>query len=100
MGASAKRWRGSRTWPRGWPGIPPMPYEEVRDFFTARENHSGELDEAAERMAAEWAGSESVAQGLERRLQQRHAVRVVQTDPDSGDTVQRCYDPQRRLLQL
>ncbi|ABM60152.1 transcriptional regulator, XRE family [Verminephrobacter eiseniae EF01-2] len=84
----------------GLPGIPPMPYEEVRDFFTARQNHIGELDEAAERMAAEWAGSESVAQGLERRLQQRHAVRVVQTDPDSGDTVQRCYDPQRRLLQL
>ncbi|MFP5445580.1 MAG: helix-turn-helix domain-containing protein, partial [Betaproteobacteria bacterium] len=33
---------------------PPMAYEEVRDFFFARQNHIAELDDAAERCAADW----------------------------------------------
>ena len=30
------------------------PWEEVRDFFFARQNHIAELDDAAERCAADW----------------------------------------------
>lgn len=35
----------------GISGVNPLPYEEVRDFFTARNNYIAELDTAAEQMA-------------------------------------------------
>lgn len=85
----------------GLPGVQPLPYEEVRDFFTERHNHIAELDEAAERMALVLRLEPGHAgEGLARRLQDRHGVRVVQASPDSTAAVQRQYDPAAKVLQL
>jgi XRE family transcriptional regulator, fatty acid utilization regulator len=84
----------------GASGIQPMPYEEVRDFFTARHNHIAELDDAAERLAAECIGDAPAAQRLAERLQSRHGVRVEQADANAATPVQRRYDPHNKLLLL
>ncbi len=84
----------------GLPGVQTMPYEQVRDFFTARHNHIAELDSAAEQLAAECLGSGPATDGIARRLQERHGVRVLQVVPDHTGNVQRRYDPQQRVLQL
>ena len=81
--------------------VNPMPYEEVRDFFTERNNYIAELDEAAEHMALAWkleAGS--VGQGLAQRLLDQHGVRVVKADIHAEAAAQRVYDHASRTLQL
>jgi predicted transcriptional regulator/DNA-binding XRE family transcriptional regulator len=67
------------------------PFEEVRDFFYARHNYIAELDEAAERIAAE-AGrpAGSMADALVERMSSRHGVRVASGTPNDG-----MHDPQR-----
>ncbi|MFD1330890.1 short-chain fatty acyl-CoA regulator family protein [Methylopila musalis] len=63
-------------------GLAPLtPYEQVRDFFYARHNHFGELDEAAERLAGELGAFGASAAGrLTDLLERRHGVRVVVAD--------------------
>ena len=85
----------------GLPDSQPMPYEEVREFFTARYNHIAELDEAAEQRALQWRlvpgqASESLVQ----LLRDKHQVRVLQADPRTPAAAQRRFDPNTRVLQL
>lgn len=81
-------------------GHQPMAYEEVRDFFFARHNHFAELDDAAERLAADWALQPGRAdEGLARRLQTAHGVHVVAV-PELPGGAQRHYDPGSGVLQL
>ena len=88
----------------GWQATaaPPMPYEQVRDFFYARHNHIAELDEAAERLYhAAGLSAGAVNAGLTEYLARRHGVRVVlgASDAAAGDS-QRRYDPANRVLRL
>jgi len=84
----------------GLPGIQPMPYEEVRDFFVARHNHIAELDDVAEQLATEWKlQTGAAADGLARRLQQKHGIQVLRLDGDAGQ-VQRQFDPAAKVLRL
>lgn len=82
--------------------LPPMPYEEVRDFFYARHNYIAPLDELAEKIAAECGLQPGQALGgLMTRLQQKHGVQIVRASSDEGDTLnQRRYLPERRELRL
>src|SRR5690606_7790461 len=70
----------------------PMAYEQVRDFFYARRNYVGELDELAEELAA--------GRSAERRLAERHGVRVVTGPPGAEEHRKRGYDPAARVLTL
>jgi predicted transcriptional regulator/transcriptional regulator with XRE-family HTH domain len=83
-----------------WIGDAParMPFEQVRDFFYARHNHSAALDDAAERLYAD-AGlaPRTVHAGLSAWLATRHDVRLVF---DDGDQAQRRFDPVSRTLHL
>lgn len=82
------------------PQHPPMAYEEVRDFFFARQNHIAELDDAAERCAREWALQPGRAdEALARRLLEAHGVRVVDV-ADLPGQAQRVFDADTRTLQL
>ena len=81
---------------------PPMPYEEVRDFFYARHNHLAELDEAAERLY-QTAGFSigAINADLTEYIARRHGVRVVlDTAEGDDDAPQRRYDPASRVLHL
>ncbi len=88
------------------PGMAPMPFEEVRDFFFARRNQFAELDQAAEQRFGEWGLiRHHLVEGLERRLQAGHGVRVVSADggevaPQIDAGAQRHYDPRSRVLRL
>ncbi|WP_068635061.1 short-chain fatty acyl-CoA regulator family protein [Thauera butanivorans] len=87
-------------------GAPPMPYEEVRDFFYARHNHVAELDDLAERLFGAWSLQPGdVAAGLAARLAKVHGVRVVRDDAGFGeegheDGPLRAFDPVARVLSL
>ena len=87
---------------RGGGAAQPLAYEEVRDFFFARHNHIDELDDAAERLAAQWLLEPGRAElGLARRLEMAHGVRVVAQDAAEDDTgTQRRFDAQARVLYL
>ena len=76
-----------------------MPFEAVRDFFFAHQNHFDEVDRAAEALAGEARSTgEPLADWLARRLQHRHAVQlhVVEDAPAN----QRSFDPASRQLRL
>ncbi|MBU0724119.1 MAG: DUF2083 domain-containing protein [Alphaproteobacteria bacterium] len=79
-------------------GAPPMPFEEVREFFYARHNHFAELDVAAEQLHAR-AGLAvgAVSAGLVAYLAAAHGVRI-QFEAAGG--AQRRYDPASRVLAL
>jgi predicted transcriptional regulator/DNA-binding XRE family transcriptional regulator len=66
--------------------LPPMPYEEVRDFFYRRHNYIAVLDEFAEQIAeqAGMVGARGLRaiDALTARLQERHGVRIVRGDPE------------------
>lgn len=79
-------------------GVAPMPYEEVRDFFTTRHNYIPEIDEAAERLAAEWPLETDIASHLRSRLEDRHGVRIQRGGDD--DAPYRRFDASSRVLQL
>jgi len=82
-------------------GLPPMPFEEVRDFFYARHNHVAELDGAAEALYARAGLSQgSVHVDLAGYLGKRHGVRVAFDAPDDGEGTQRRYDTKARVLHL
>jgi len=76
-----------------------MPFEVVRDFFFAHQNHFDAIDREAEALAAQaGAGGALLADWLAGRLQQRHKVRVVLSA--EGHDGKRRFDPARRTLQL
>lgn len=82
--------------------LPPMPYEEVRDFFYRHHNHIAALDEAAERLFQS-GGLEigAVDRGLERLLERRHAIKtVLAEDADAPGRALRRYDAESRVLTL
>jgi len=80
----------------------PMPFEVVRDFFFAHQNHFDPLDTAAESLAAEArAHGGPLAEWLQQRLLKVHGVRVVPGDEAAGALdSQRRYDPASRVLRL
>lgn len=88
---------------RGGPALSaaqPMAYEEVRDFFFARHNHIAELDNAAERLAAQWTLEPGRAEeGLARHLAEAHGVRIAAA-PEAPGGASRQYDPATRVLRL
>ncbi|MFT3721242.1 short-chain fatty acyl-CoA regulator family protein [Pseudorhodoferax sp.] len=77
-----------------------MPFEVVRDFFFAHQNHFDAVDRAAERLAAEAQapGGGTLPDWLAQRLAQRHGVRVVFGD-EARDS-KRSYAPHSRTLHL
>jgi predicted transcriptional regulator/DNA-binding XRE family transcriptional regulator len=82
--------------------MPPLPYEEVRDFFFTHHNHFAELDVRAEGCHESWGLADAEPQGLAQRLalrlHERHGVSIdLLASPDG---VQRSYDPQTRRLVL
>ncbi|WP_010458947.1 short-chain fatty acyl-CoA regulator family protein [Acidovorax radicis] len=82
------------------PSHPPMAYEEVRDFFFARQNHIAELDDAAERCAADWGLLPGRAdEALAQRLLVAHGVRVVDVTELPGQA-QRVFHADTGVLQL
>ncbi|CAO5238030.1 short-chain fatty acyl-CoA regulator family protein [Frankia sp. AgKG'84/4] len=87
------------------PAPAPMPDEEVRDFFYQRQNYIGDLDEAAERLAAEIGLSPGrLLTVLTDRLA-HHGVRVHIRDPapddrDLGADELHRFDPRTRVLTL
>ncbi|WP_447777257.1 short-chain fatty acyl-CoA regulator family protein [Variovorax boronicumulans] len=80
----------------------PMPFEVVRDFFFAHQNHFDPLDTAAESLAAEARSHGGpLAEWLQQRLLRVHGVRVVPDDEAAGALdSQRRYDPASRVLRL
>lgn len=76
-----------------------MPFESVRDFFFAHQNHFDDLDRAAEALAGETsAGAGHLAEWLGQRLQRRHGLRVLQALGD--ETSKRRHDTAARTLYL
>ncbi|WP_030160237.1 MULTISPECIES: helix-turn-helix transcriptional regulator [unclassified Glycomyces] len=82
-------------------GAAPTAYEEVRDLFYAKRNYVAELDEAAERTAAE-AGLEQadLVGGLTRLLERRHRTTVADLDPAEQERTKRRFEPEGRVLRL
>lgn len=82
--------------------LPPMPYEEVRDFFYARHNYIAPLDEQAEQIARETQLIPGRAhEALRERLRARHGVRVERADDQGGErTPQRRFEVGARVLSL
>jgi XRE family transcriptional regulator, fatty acid utilization regulator len=85
----------------GEPAPPLSPHEEARDFFYARHNYIGQLDELAERLARELglAPGESTPRMIA-YLQRRHAVRTSVEPAPERSAHKRRYDPDQRLLVL
>jgi predicted transcriptional regulator/transcriptional regulator with XRE-family HTH domain len=85
-----------------------MPFEVVRDFFFAHQNHFDTLDRAAEALAREAQQAQAapgarehgghLAEWLVERLRQRHGVRVLLTD--DTEVSKRRYDAAQRSLRL
>lgn len=97
--AMAVRLGGDRAATSG--GVAAAPFEEVRDFFYARQNHIDALDRAAE-TAAESLGNPvgRMAAALEACLRERHDVRVVREQAGEGVEAKRHFDGPSRCLQL
>jgi predicted transcriptional regulator/plasmid maintenance system antidote protein VapI len=83
-----------------WTAPQPMPFEEVRDFFYAHNNHIADLDAVAERLyAAIIRPGETTSAGLAACLSARHGLRIV-TQGGDGVAWQRRYDAGNRVLHL
>ncbi|MGE6786633.1 short-chain fatty acyl-CoA regulator family protein [Ensifer adhaerens] len=81
--------------------VPSTAFEEVRDFFYARHNYIGELDEAAEVTAQELGMPLGrMAPALAARLETKHGLRLDELRDENGSGVQREYDPLNRTLRL
>ncbi|OLT48553.1 Cro/Cl family transcriptional regulator [Saccharomonospora sp. CUA-673] len=80
----------------------PLPHEEVRDFFYERENYVGELDERAERMAADMGlrRGETVHRTLLDRLTDHYGVQVTSDGIDESAGQQHRYEPDAKVLRL
>lgn len=82
-------------------GLPPMPYEEVRDYFARQHNYFDELDRLAEQLAeSEGVRPDSAYTALETRLRERHSVRVIVDRADDSAAPLRQYDANHRTLRL
>lgn len=76
-----------------------MPFELVRDFFFAHQNHFDGLDRAAEALATDAGGRGAHLVGwLVQRLKRQHGVRVVHSD--DVQELKRRYDVGRKTLYL
>ncbi|GAB2768032.1 short-chain fatty acyl-CoA regulator family protein [Amycolatopsis magusensis] len=79
----------------------PLPHEEVRDFFYERENYVAELDERAERMAADLPLRRGeVLSALRDRLTERYGVHVTSDGIDETVGEQHRYEPHARVLRM
>jgi predicted transcriptional regulator/transcriptional regulator with XRE-family HTH domain len=78
-----------------------IPYQEVRDFFHYRDNYVGELDAAAETLAAEIGigGGSDVVTVLERALADRFGIRVVRAASADASYL-RSFDPATQVVSL
>nr|WP_202507076.1 short-chain fatty acyl-CoA regulator family protein [Amycolatopsis rubida] len=75
-----------------------QPHEKVRDWFYARNNHVGTLDQAAEGLSAALRlHPGEVRAGLVAALEERHGVRVVTEELGTG---QHFFDRRRKVLRL
>ena len=78
-----------------------LPHEEVRDFFYERENYVAELDERAEKMAAEIElRPGSVHRSLQDRLTGHYGVQVTTEGIDEARGQQHRYEPGARILRM
>jgi predicted transcriptional regulator/transcriptional regulator with XRE-family HTH domain len=76
-----------------------LPHEEVRDYFYQRQNYVAELDERAERLAAELdLRPGEVRAGLVRRLSEQHGVQVTSEGVD--DAQQHRFDAEKKVLRI
>ncbi|MBS0344510.1 MAG: DUF2083 domain-containing protein [Proteobacteria bacterium] len=76
-----------------------MPFEAVRDFFFAHQNHFDELDRAAESLAGQArAQGAALTDWLVQRLKKNHGVQVLVSADTTGD--KRRYDAAARRLML
>jgi predicted transcriptional regulator/transcriptional regulator with XRE-family HTH domain len=79
----------------------PLPHEEVRDFFYERENYVAELDERAEKMAADIdLRRGGVHRTLQDRLTDHYGVQVTSEGIDEAAGQQHKYEPDARVLRL
>lgn len=82
--------------------LPSTPFEEVRDFFYAHNNHIPELDEAAEAIATRMKFPiGQMAPALAAYLEERHGVKAMFDtfeEPPSG--TQRTFDSRTKIMQL
>jgi hypothetical protein len=78
-----------------------MPHEQVRDFFYERENHVAELDERAERMAAQIPLRRGeIPSQLRSTLNERYGVHVTTEGIDELAGQQHRYEPETKVLRL
>lgn len=82
--------------------LPSTPFEEVRDFFYAHNNHIPELDEAAESIATRMKFPiGQMAAALADYLEQRHGVKAVfDTFEELPSGTQRKFDSTAKIMQL
>ena len=91
--------RLGEDWPVAAPS--PMPYEEARDYFYARNNHIAELDEVAEHLHdTEGLAVGPLNAGLADYMARRHGVRVAMASVEEAGGEQRRYDPTNKVLHL
>jgi predicted transcriptional regulator/DNA-binding XRE family transcriptional regulator len=77
------------------------PHDEVTDFFYRRQNYVPELDEPAERLAATMGVRRTqMLSSLQRRLDERHGVRLQLEDAGSMGGELHRYRPGARTLHL
>lgn len=95
--AFAARLGGGREEPGAAPFLA-TPFEEVRDFFTARHNHVDALDRAAEAVSGLMGDPIGrMAPALEAYLRTRHGVSLLRREAEG---LQRAFDPEARILHL
>lgn len=77
-----------------------MPHEEVRDYFSQRQNYLDELDTAAEDLTIRMRMNRAdLASELSDRLVRVHGVHIVKRI-DLGDTVLHRFDPSTKTLEI
>ncbi|MCA0401577.1 MAG: short-chain fatty acyl-CoA regulator family protein [Proteobacteria bacterium] len=80
-------------------GLSAHPFEVVRDFFHYNNNYIDDIDQAAERLAAQaFEGRGRDHAVLAHYLQMRHGIRV--RDMQDDDSRLRSFDPKSRVLSL
>ncbi len=76
-----------------------FPYEDVRDFFYRRNNHIDAIDFAAERLFEERGFNiNHLPSDLTQYLKEYHDISVKLADAESGNSLQKLYDPETQTL--
>ncbi len=76
-----------------------LPYEEIEDFFQARQNHFPELEDAAAELLEDLGPSDGYLYGrLSKHLERRHGLKVEFLQPASLSGILRRYEPQSRRI--